>query len=108
MLCEHRTSFSLLNTPIDIVSLARLVITEPDPYFNSTVCPVGTYVVLLDGSNRVPFEHETHWDPKTQVSLRQLRGVSHMRGLRRTTHELPVSGITLNCCGGVPMLIDTK
>jgi len=26
---------------------------------------------------------------------------------KTATHELPVSGITLNCCGGVPTLIDT-
>lgn len=54
------TSFTLLNPPIDIVSLARSTTTAPDPYLNCVLIPNGTNEVLLDGSNRGPFEHKRH------------------------------------------------
>ena len=69
MVFSHHTSFSLLNPPIDIVSLARSTTTAPDPYLNCVRRSNGTYVELLDGSNCAPFEHKKQLCPRTHVSL---------------------------------------
>ena len=59
---------------------------------------------LLDGSTRYVVGTPTrYW-----IHVRTYSTPRHTNNRQGTaTHELPVSGITLNCCGGVPILIDT-